>query len=207
MLSQRWRDSTARDVVLAVLLTVIVLVGTYGEAHPTQPANRGVPGHMVPPTPTAAMGLVAVATLVLIWRRRYPQTVLVVSLTATVAYTLLGYVNGAALVAPVVALYAVAAMVPLRRAIGWAVAVLGILMGSTAAGKPFGPTGGGFVLIPGEVAAALFLGLAVANRRAYIAAIQRRAEQDARARVDAERLRIARDLHDVVAHTMATINV
>jgi signal transduction histidine kinase len=33
------------------------------------------------------------------------------------------------------------------------------------------------------------------------------AEQDARRRVDEERLRIARELHDVVAHTMATINV
>jgi signal transduction histidine kinase len=50
-------------------------------------------------------------------------------------------------------------------------------------------------------------GIAMANRRAYMASIQDRAEQDARRRVDEERLRIARELHDVVAHTMATINV
>ncbi len=50
-------------------------------------------------------------------------------------------------------------------------------------------------------------GIAVANRRAYAASIRDRAEQDARRRVDEERLRIARELHDVVAHTMATINV
>jgi len=37
--------------------------------------------------------------------------------------------------------------------------------------------------------------------------IRDRAEQDARRRIDEERLRIARELHDVVAHTMATINV
>ena len=57
------------------------------------------------------------------------------------------------------------------------------------------------------VAAAVFAGIAVANRRAYMASIRDRAEQDARRRVDEERLRIARELHDVVAHTMATINV
>jgi signal transduction histidine kinase len=57
------------------------------------------------------------------------------------------------------------------------------------------------------VAAALFAGIAVANRNAYVDSIRDRAEQDARRRLDEERLRIARELHDVVAHTMATINV
>jgi len=47
----------------------------------------------------------------------------------------------------------------------------------------------------------------VANRRAYVASIRDRAQQDARREVVEERLRIARELHDVVAHTMATINV
>jgi signal transduction histidine kinase len=50
----------------------------------------------------------------------------------------------------------------------------------------------------------LFLGLWVASRRAYTL---RENEEQARRAVDAERLRIARELHDVVAHTMATINV
>jgi signal transduction histidine kinase len=57
------------------------------------------------------------------------------------------------------------------------------------------------------VAVVVIAGIAVANRRAYVASIQDRAEQDARRRIDEERLRIARELHDVVAHTMATINV
>jgi signal transduction histidine kinase len=82
-----------------------------------------------------------------------------------------------------------------------------VLMAATAANNPLGPIGGGFDLIPGLVAAALFAGLAASNRRAYIETVTARAEEDARRQVSEERLRIARELHDVVAHTMATINV
>ncbi len=57
------------------------------------------------------------------------------------------------------------------------------------------------------MAAAFFGGIAMSNHRAFVASIQARAEQDASRRVGEERLRIARELHDVVAHTMSTINV
>jgi signal transduction histidine kinase len=64
------------------------------------------------------------------------------------------------------------------------------------------------------VAAPLLLGAAVRNRRDYLAALVDRAEtaertrdEEARRRVGEERLRIARDVHDVVAHAMVAINV
>ena len=63
------------------------------------------------------------------------------------------------------------------------------------------------MILPFMIAVVVVAGIAVANRRAYVDSIRDRAEQDARRRVDEERLRIARELHDVVAHTMATINV
>jgi signal transduction histidine kinase len=204
---RRWLDSPAHDVTVAVLLTAVVLVGAYGEAHPTQPADRIVSGHPVPHTPAAAFLLVVIAGLVLAARRWYPLAVLAVSLTAVAIFSLLGYVNGAALLLPVAALYAAARVGSVRRAVIAAAATLVTLMAATGAGNPFGVAGGGFELIPGLIAAALFAGLAVSNRRAYIASIEALAEDDARRRVDEERLRIARELHDVVAHTMATINV
>jgi len=204
---QRWRDSLAHDIAQAVVLTAVILAGAYAEAHPSRASDKVASGHPVPVTPTGAFLLVVVAGLVLAGRRRYPVAVLAVSATAVVVFSLLGYVNGAALLLPTAALYAVAQAGSIHRALIAAGATLVALMAATAASNPFGAFGGGFVLIPGLIAAALFGGLAVNNRRAYIASIQARAEDDARRRVDEERLRIARELHDVVAHTMATINV
>lgn len=79
---------------------------------------------------------------------------------------------------------------------------------------------GAGALSAGALASIAWPGLAVAagdairNRRAYIAAVEERArraehtrEEEARRRVVEERLRIARDLHDVVAHRMVIIKV
>jgi signal transduction histidine kinase len=199
--------SPARDVVFALAITAVMLVGAYGEAHPGQPTDKIVNGHPVPHTPAAAFALVALAGLALAGRRWWPAAVLTISTAAVATYSLLGYVNGAALLAPPIALYALATRVSVRRALGAAAVTLVALMAATAVANPFGTTGGGFDLIPAMVAAACFGGIAIANRRAYVASIQARAEQDARRQIDEERLRIARELHDVVAHTMATINV
>src|SRR5439155_13823729 len=66
----------------------------------------------------------------------------------------------------------------------------------------------------GWSAAAVFLGDAMRNRRSYLTELEERArylehtrEEEARRRVAEDRLQVARDLHDSVAHAMATINV
>ena len=198
----------ARDAIIVVVVTVILVDGATARA-PRQsvrpdPISRATrrrsPGRVHPRRRRQ--------DLALLWRRRAPVAVLVVSVAAASVYSLLGLVNGAILIAPILALYSVASRVSLRRAVIAAFATLAILMTVTAVNNPFGHiSGGGFDIIPFMVAAALFAGIAVANRNAYVASIRDRAEQDARRRLDEERLRIARELHDVVAHTMATINV
>jgi signal transduction histidine kinase len=194
-----------RDVATALAATIVLVAASYAEAHPAQ--NYLSPGQHLQPTPIAAFALVILAGLALIWRYCYPRTVLCVSAAAVATYSLLGFVNGAALLLPAVAMWALATSVPIRRSGAWAVGVTAVLMAATAPSNPFGWNGGGFVLIPANIAVALFGGIAIGDRRAYAAAQRERAEREARRSVDEERLRIARELHDVVAHTMATINV
>ena len=191
----------AFDVALAVVMALVTWAGSVAESHPGNPGDKPPPGVHIA-APPAAYLLVVVSALALIWRRRRPILVLAVSLGAALLYICLGYFGGAAMLNPLFALYAVAVAVPTTRAIALAVITMLSLMAATAAFGPFG-TGGGFVLIPVEVAVALFVGLWVAGRRAAV----RESVERARRAVDAERLRIARELHDVVAHTMSTINV
>src|SRR5260370_1091750 len=111
------------------------------------------------------------------WGGRGPVTVLAVSAAAVTASSLLGFVNGAVLVAPILALYAVATQVSVLRAAIAAVATLAVLMTATAANNPFGRiSGGGFDIIPFMVAAAPLAGIPVANRRAHLDSIPSRAE-------------------------------
>src|SRR5690348_14105340 len=102
---QRWFSSPVRDAALAVVLAVVLVFGSYGEGSPTNPSDlKQFHGHPVP-HPPAALALVAVACLAFAWRRRSPVPVLAVSTTAVAVYSLLGYVNGASLIAPVLAVY------------------------------------------------------------------------------------------------------
>ncbi len=192
----------AFDVALAVVMALVTWTGSVAESHPGNPGDKPPPGVHIA-APPAAYLLVVVSALALIWRRRRPVPALAVSLGAALLYICLSYFGGAVMLNPLFALYAVAVAVPTTRAIALAVITMLSLMAATAAFGPFGTAGGGFALIPVEVAVALFLGLWVASRRAAL----RESAERARRAVDAERLRIARELHDVVAHTMSTINV
>ena len=205
----RWRPP-ARDTATAAVITVIAVVATYGEAHPTNPSAYFTGTHHLPYTPAAALLLVVAGGAALAWRRMYPRLVVCIVAAATVAYTLPGYENGVPLLLPAVGLVTIATRFPVRQSAAWALGLTVVLMAATAANNPLGRYNGGFWIIPANNAVALFVGIAIANR-GYVQSARlqaaRQATLDAQRRVDEERLRIARELHDVVAHTMATITV
>jgi signal transduction histidine kinase len=204
-----WRPST-RNTAIAVVITVIAVVAAYGEAHPTDPRAYFTGTHHLPHTPNPAFLIVIAGGAALAWRQRYPRLVVGVATAATVAYSLLGYVNGVVLLLPAIGLVTIATRFPVRQSVAWALAVTVVLMAATAANNPLGRESGGFWIIPANDAVALFVGIAIANRNYVQSARVQAARQgalDAQRRVQEERLRIARELHDVVAHTMATITV
>ena len=131
-----------------------------------------------------------------------------------VGWAALGQIDGAALVPVIVGMYWVA----LTRL--WGIAVAAGLAGAAAIFVtegllgPFGWFGGPNATMWPELLAAGAVGAYVAARRQWLAAEADRAaraeqarEEETRRRVDAERMRIARELHDVVAHSMAMINI
>jgi hypothetical protein len=49
-----WCASPARDVVFAAAMTIVLVAAAYGEAHPSNPADKIISGHPVPHTPLGA---------------------------------------------------------------------------------------------------------------------------------------------------------
>jgi signal transduction histidine kinase len=157
---------------------------------------------------------VVIAGLVLFWRRRFPLAVLAVTVALTAAYSAAGYVPGAMLLAVDVAVYSVARIESRTTAIVAGSVTAVTLFVAAGAGGSFGWLGGTNTVMVVCVIAAVAIGMAVAARHQVFVTMQERAEraerdreEEARRRVDAERLRIARELHDVVAHTMSMINI
>jgi signal transduction histidine kinase len=150
-------------------------------------------------------------------RRRWPVPVFLTAVLASLAYYTVGFSDGPGWIGLFVALYTLTAYGDGRRspviagvgitvlATGWLIAAAGI--------EPRAAIGWVFFRIAASVMAAA-LGESVRSRRAVAAEALERARQaertregEARSRVDAERLRIAREVHDTVAHAIAIINV
>jgi signal transduction histidine kinase len=204
------RHPYAVDFAMAGVLYAVTLLVTAA-------LGPRLPGANVAATTALPAGAACGA---LVCRRRWPVPVLVVTMIGAVAYLMLSRGQGVVMVAaPMIALYTVAETSNWRRSLaasGLTVLVLGgahLLL--LRPDSRFGPE-----TVTAVVAVAALGGLAVAagdaarNRRAYIAEVEDRArraersrEQEANRRVTEERLRLARDLHDVLGHQIALINV
>ncbi|WP_405634881.1 histidine kinase [Streptomyces sp. NBC_01178] len=158
--------------------------------------------------------LMVLGAVALVLRRRRPVQVLAATGTLTIAEYVLMEPPAPVVMSTVIALYTVASRTD--RPTTWRVGLL-TTVAVTATAMVFGSTpwysqeNFGVFAWTGLAGAA---GDAVRSRRAFIDAIRERAEraertreEEARRRVAEERLRIARDLHDVVAHHIALVNV
>jgi signal transduction histidine kinase len=151
----------------------------------------------------------------LVWRRRYPLTVFAFTvMVALVQWS--ANVTLAADVALLVYLYTVASRYPLRVGVlAAAVVEIGVVLAAVrwdlaaSLGQPWLVS---LLLLSAPVVAALLLGVSVRIRRQSLADLTERADrlererdQEAAIAVAAERNRIAREMHDVVAHSLAVM--
>jgi signal transduction histidine kinase len=173
------------------------------------------------PRGTLALGyaLALLHTLPLAARRRFPGVVLAVSVASGLTFAALGLPPVVLGVAILVAVYSVAAYGDRWVAlVGLAVAELASVAVQLTSGRFQQPTVVSNALVIG---AAWLLGHFVGVRRAYTARLEQRTaeleertvqldqarEELARRAVTEERLRLARELHDVVAHAISVIAV
>jgi signal transduction histidine kinase len=194
------------DVALATALFVGVVL-----AVPPTPVS---PRSEVPPLDAAGLAVVALACTALLWRRTRPVAV-------WGAIGLLGVLQALAGTPPVrlvpvlvIALYAVAAYTDRRRAVICAAvtvtAALTLLAWTTGDvfDSPLGFAVAGWSVLPAILGDAVRSGrqtLKDAVQRAQAAEHSR--DTEAARQVAEERLRISRELHDVVGHHIAVINV
>ena len=195
-----WRDLSPRgaDVALALALTLLIVVESAAGAS-RDPFSR----------PGAGSPIALLMTVPLAWRRRQPLLVFgLVVVSATIAFMTAPYV---AIVAIMVAAYSVGAYSRYRRL------SLGVMLVTASVVVAFG---GGLPPIPqwtGPYAILLplwLVGNAIRSRQLRADAFEDRAtrlereqERATQAAIAEERARIARELHDVVAHNVSVMIV
>ncbi|CAM3356914.1 sensor histidine kinase [Kibdelosporangium persicum] len=165
----------------------------------------------------AALGAIVAGCLLLVWRRRFPIAVCVLSGTA-LALTIVSHMDasGPLLLITWIALYGVPAyaaprLVPVvGGSVVLATALLLVYLVGASDNKAQYPFVAPIMLAIAYLATAWLLGTYHRTRRAYLAALEERTarlerERDAVARqaVAEERTWIARELHDMLAHTIS----
>ncbi|WP_040810859.1 sensor histidine kinase [Nocardia concava] len=204
----QWPERHGRfvDAATAVLLCALATYASMIVNH----AGEG--GPVVYRSPSLAVfGWSALASLALFFRRRYPRAVLAVTTGCGIAIAASGFELSAISVgAALVAVYSLGRWEDARRAkIAGPVAAVTLLAASFLHDPSPVLTGARISIIAGLLVAGA-LAEATRNRANYLAALRARAElaertreDEARQRVGEERVRIARELHDIVAHHMA----
>ncbi|MBL1082773.1 sensor histidine kinase [Streptomyces actinomycinicus] len=187
------------------LLTAVVLVGTNFAAHGET--------HRVELNAYARV-LLLVASLLLLWRHRHPAAVAFGTAAATLVYLAAGFPYGPVFLTVAVSCFS--AVTAGHRRAAWA--AVGLLWAGHALialwlFRRLPPKGDESGSLTQQIVAATWVLAVVALselarvRREQWARERADRAQAAQRRADEERLRIARELHDVLAHSISVINV
>jgi signal transduction histidine kinase len=177
------------DIALAVALAV---VGGAAAAHVAVPGDGW------------AFAMVVLTALVLVVRRRWPLVTLAAATVLTSAYLILGYPYGPILFSFLVAVYTVACHLPLSRSAPASLAALAILLTHLLTNRT--PLPGFLGLVPASAWVAVPFAIGVTVRLSRESIARARAEALRQHMYD-ERLRVAREVHDVVGHGLAAIKM
>jgi signal transduction histidine kinase len=188
-----------KDLFLAAFVGVVQLCTTLMVAH-DQEGRAGIDA--------LAVALLVVGPAALFWRARAPVVVMVATLAPALAYWALDYPRGPVWLAAIIAFGSAVFMG--RRLPAWillAVAWSGLVFLPHLVGDDSAPTVGKAI----GIAVWLFLlgefaEIARSKRERHLE-LQRAEREKARAQAGQERLLIARELHDVLAHNVSLINV
>nr|WP_258050300.1 histidine kinase [Streptomyces finlayi] len=158
------------------------------------------------------LGLLVTSALLVAWRRSGPVLVLLAMIPLLMTYHGLDHAHSAPMPQTFIVLYTVAVTGrPLRTLVTGGV-VIGVMVSVVSSIDTH--QGIELLRISGWIIAVLFLGVDVRFYRHYVASMVERAEraertreEEAARRVVEERLRIARDLHDLLAHSITVIGV
>jgi signal transduction histidine kinase len=189
---------TVPDRIIAVVVTLFVVAMTVAFARWHRQGSIDALG---------VLWLIA-GTAPLLWRLRAPGTVFLVSSALVFTYYWSSYAGGPSIIAPTLALVTLTFLRgPLMGCLAGGILVVAVATVILVQGDTEGaldPRLLGFGL---WIAVAVSIGTVVRYHRAAVRSSAERAAEADRRHAEEQRLAIAREVHDVVAHSLAMINV